>query len=268
MRCLAMAVDATDTLSPEVTATGLPAPTAQAAAVVGSPPLEIMPEWSSYVATPSGPALGALIAVTPPESRATVVEGVEGLFFERGEWRIAQHAALLHLDRFEPPTGRSDLVKALYFADQACTLSKNDSRARLVMGRLNWERRLPLAVFYDVETARAGEARLQAETSQPVVAKVLGEAFLLEGLARAYLRDVNRAHESLIQAGRHGTLTGEAVIQLLIAAEPDFPEASMWASSLLPPDLVLGGRPGFLHKQAHRRRLISLLQTRGAGARS
>jgi hypothetical protein len=118
-------------------------------------------------------------------------------------------------------------VKALYFADQACTLSKDDSRARLVMGRVNWERRLPLAVFYDVETARAGEARLQAEASPPIVEKVLGEALLLEGLARAYLRDVNRAHESLVQAGRHKALTGEAVIQLLIAAGADFPDATL-----------------------------------------
>lgn len=247
---------------------GSPASIAKDGVVTGAPLLETMPEWLSYAATPSGPGLGALIAGMPTERRANLVEGVEHLFFERNEWRIALHAALLHVDRFEPRTGDSDLVKALYFADQACTLSKNDSRARLVMARVNWERRLPLAVFYDVETARAGEARLQAETNQPIVAKVLGEAFLLEGLARAYLRDVNRAHESLVQAGRHEALTGEAVIQLLIAAEPDFPEASMWAASLLPPDLVLGGRPGFLQQQAHRRRLISLLQTRGAGARS
>jgi hypothetical protein len=225
-------------------------------------------EWLSYQASPTGRGLGALIAATPPESRAALVERVEDLFFERGDWRIAQHAALLHLDRFEPLTGRLDLVQALYFADQACTLSKDDLRARLVMGRLNWERRLPLAVFYDVETARAGEARLQAEISGPIVEKLLGEAFLLEGLARAYLRDVKRAHESLVQAGLHGALTGEAVIQLLVAAEPDFPEASMWAVALLPTSLVLGGRAGFLQQHAHRRRLISLLQTRGAGARS
>jgi hypothetical protein len=38
-------------------------------------------------------------------------------------------------------------VKALYFADRACVLSDNEPRARLAMGRVNWERRLPLNVF-------------------------------------------------------------------------------------------------------------------------
>jgi hypothetical protein len=235
--------------------------------VASALPVGATPDWLSYVSGPSGPRLGALIAATPLQTRPGLLTEVERLFFERADWRVALHVALLHLDRFAPAVGERDLVKALYFADQACTLSKNDSRARLVMGRVNWERRLPLAVFYDVETARAGEARLEAEASRPVVVRILGEAFLLEGLARAYLRDVNRAHESLVQAGRHGTLTGEAVIQLLIAAEPDFPEASMWAASLLPSDLVLGGRPGVLQQRAHRRRLLSLLRTRGADGR-
>lgn len=230
-------------------------------------PVAASPEWASYEASPTGPGLAALIAATRPEGRAALVERVEDLFFERNEWRISLHAALLHLDRFEPLTGQADLVKALFFADQACTLSKNDSRARLVLGRVNWERRLPLAVFYDVETARAGEARLQAETSQPIVAKVLGEAFLLEGMARAYLCDVSRAHDSLVEAERHGTLTVEAVIQLLLAAEPDFPEASIWAATLLPPGLILGGRPGALQQRAHRRRLLLLMSARGVDAR-
>jgi hypothetical protein len=222
------------------------------------------PEWLSYAAAPSGSALAALIAMTPPESRVTLLEAVERLFFQRGEWRVALHAGLLHLDRFEPPAGHTDLVKALYFADQACTLSGNDPRARLAMGRVNWERRLPLAVYYDVETARAGEARLRAEVGGPVVEQILGEAFLLEGLARAYLRDVNRAHESLIQAERRRSLTVEAVVQLLNVAEPDFPAASMWAAAVLPPGLVLNGRPGVLQQLAQRRRLVSLLRTREA----
>jgi hypothetical protein len=263
-----MASTPAETPTSEVISGGPPASPSEVVAVGRAVPLETTAEWTSYAAKPTGAGLAALVSLTPGDLRTTLVEAIERFFFSQHDWRPAQHAALLHLDRFEPPTGRSDLVKALYFADQACTLSKDDSRARLVMGRLNWERRLPLAVFYDVETARAGEARLLAETSQPVVAKVLGEAFLLEGLAHAYLRDVNKAYESLVHAGRYGTLTVEAVIQLLVAAEPDFPEASMWAAALLPPNVVLGGRPGFLQQHAHRRRLISLLQTRGASARS
>jgi len=230
----------------------------------GQTPLKTRPDWLSYAATPSGPGLAALIARTPLEERGSLVDVIEVLFFEREDWRVAQHTAMLHLDRFEPHSQQADLVKALCFAEYACLRSKDDPRARLVMGRVSWERRLPLAVFHDVETARAGEARLRAETSEVVVQKVLAEAFLLEGLARAYLRDVGRAHESLAQADRLGGLTVEAVHQLLIVAEPDFHEASMWAASRIPDGIVFGGRPGFLQHRAHRRRLLWLLHGRGA----
>ncbi len=147
-------------------------------------------------------------------------------------------------------------------------LSKDDPRARLTMGRVSWQRRLPLAVFHDVETARAGEARLRAEMDAARVEKVLAEAFILEGLARAYMRDVNRAYESLIEADRLGGLTAESLVQLLIAAEPDYPAASMWAASLIPPGItVLGGRGSALLQRAHRRRLLCILRARGTVAR-
>jgi hypothetical protein len=195
-----------------------------------------------------------------------LVVAIERLFFEKGDWRVAQHAALLHVDRFEPRTDRADLVRALCFAEYACLGSKNDPRAQLVMGRINWERRLPLAVFYDVQTAREGVAELETAAGARIGQRVLGEAFLLEGLARAYLRDVHGAHESLIQAKQLGALSIEALIQLLIAAEPEFPEVSMWATALLPGGVVLGGRTGVLQQHAHRRRLISLLKARGNDA--
>lgn len=232
--------------------------------IVGQQPLTSTAEWLAYAATPTGTGLAALIARTPLAQRGALVEAIETLFFERGDWRVAQHAAMLHLDRFEPRTEQPDLVKALCFADHACLISKDDPRARLMLAAVSWERRLPLAILHDVEVVRAGEARLRAETSEPVVQKVLGEALLLEGLARAYLQDVAQAHECLIEAGRRGALTGEAVIQLLISAEPDFPVASAWAASLLPSEVVLGGRAEAVRLRSHRRRFLWLLHARGA----
>ncbi len=224
--------------------------------------LESTPEWASYVAAPSGPALASLVKRTDLQARHLLIQAVETLFFEQENWRVAQHAALLHLDRFEPHTECVDLVKALCFAGYACTLSNEDPRARLVMGRVSWERRLPLAVFHDVEVARAGEGRLRAEVDAKVVDRVLGEVFLLEGLARAYLRDVSRAQESLEVAAEFGTLTVEAVVQLLVAAEPDS-EASMWAANMIPDGIQLGGRAGALQHRAQRCRLLRVLQVRG-----
>jgi len=235
---------------------------------VGPTAIEATTEWLSYAAAPTALGLGRLVAGTRLQDRASLVHALESLFFERGDWRVAQHAALLHLDPFEPHTNQGDLVKALCFAEYACSVSKDDPRARLIMGRVSWERRLPLAVLHDVETARAGEARLRVELDDPRVKKVLAEAFLLEGLARAYLRDVKRAHESLIGAEGFGGLTLEGAIQLLLAADRDFPEASMWAVSLIPSSVDLGGRGGALQQYALRRRLIWLLRTRGVDARS
>lgn len=226
------------------------------------PKVEATPEWFAYEAAPTGPKLGALLAVFPLPSRTTLVEAIEQLFFDRQDWRVAQHAAMLHLDRFEPHAEQPDLVKALCFAEYACSLSNDDPRARLAMGRVNWERRLALGVLFDVERVHAGEARLRLETSDAIVEKVLGEAFLLEGMARAYLRDIDRAHESLIQAERRGSLTVAAVAQLLMAAEPDFPDVSIWCLRCIPHGCDLGGRAGTFQLHASRRELLALLRRR------
>ena len=135
------------------------------------------------------------------------------------------------------------------------------------MGRVNWERRLPLAVLHDVSVAHAGASRLEAEVGGAVADAVLGSAFLLEGLARAYLREVPVALARLVEADRRRALTVEGALQLLLAAEPDFPEASMWAVSRLPEHLLLGGRAGALQLRAQRRRLLHLLAARAGHVR-
>ena len=85
-------------------------------------------EWTTYAASPSGGALGGLLAVSTPQQRRWLVLAVEDLFFEHESWRVAQHAALLHLDMFPPQCGETDLVKALYFADRACVTFRTTSR--------------------------------------------------------------------------------------------------------------------------------------------
>lgn len=229
--------------------------------------LTATPEWLAYSSSPTGSTLHAVLRATPIGGRRALTQAVEDLFFLQGNWRVAQHAALLHLDRFEPQTESLDLVKALCFAEKACELSANDPRARLLLARVSWERRLPLAVLHDVEQAHAGESRLLAEIDERLAAKVLGEAFLLEGLARAYLRDVRTAHEKLVVAGERGCLTVEALIQLLLAAEAEFPEEALWAVSFLPEGTELRGRAGALHHRVERRQLLRLLQRRMSDGR-
>lgn len=199
--------------------------------------------------------------------RAQLIDAVEILFFQRNDWRVAQHAALLHLDRFQPFTDQVDVVKALCFADHACRLSKDDPRARIAMGYVSWERRLPLGILHDVKVVRTGEARLRAELDGRHVEMLLAEASLLEGLARAYLADVDGAHKALVEADQFGRLTIEAVIQLFVAAGTEFPEASEWAANRLPPGMILPGRAEHLQRYTQRRKFLRLLHTRGSNVR-
>jgi hypothetical protein len=227
--------------------------------------VEAIPEWLSYQQAPSGATLAPLVAATDLQDRALLIEKVETFFFESGIWRVAQHAALLHLDRLQPAVGTADLVKALCFAEHACTLSNDDARPRLVMAQISWERRLPLAVLHDVERVLAQESQLRSDLGDRVANIILADASVLEGLARAYLRDVNRAHERLLAAERLGGLTVEACVQLLIAADPDFPDASMWAVRRIPAGVPVGGRVAGAQLRALRRVFLATLQSRGQG---
>jgi len=214
-------------------------------------------EWAAYSAMPAAKQLNGLLAITE-RSRALLVQAIAELFYEHENWRVAQHAALLHLD---PLSATPDLVKALCFADKACRLSLQDSRARLTMARLNWARRLPLAVLSDVTLVYAGETRLCAEIGRGAD-RFLGEAFVLEGMARAYLHDLTTAQARLTDAERLGFLTVEGVVQLLVAAELHDPAIASWAAQRIPPNVELGGRAGGLHLRTQRRRFLELLARR------
>jgi hypothetical protein len=218
--------------------------------------------WTAYVADPNGGTLKALLSASTIASRPALLGSIASLFHESSAWRVAQHLALLHLDRLSPEAGRSDLVRAVYFAHRACALSGQDPRARIVMARVSWERRLPLAVLHDTGVVLDGTSRIQTELGEHRLRALEGEAFVLEGMARAYLRDPRAARERMIQAELRGCLTVEAVVQLLLAAEPGSPDVSVWAAVRIPPSLQLGGRAAALLKRAHRRRLVSTLEAR------
>lgn len=127
---------------------------------------------------------------------------------------------------------------------------------------MNWERRLPLAILHDVEIAMKSAQRLRAETDEASFRLVVGRAYLLEGMARAYLQDVEKAIENLAEAERRGCLTVEALFQLLMVSEPDNPIGSLWAVARMPRNVNLGGRGEMIFKQGLRRRFVALLDTR------
>jgi hypothetical protein len=130
------------------------------------------------------------------------------------------------------------------------------------MARVNWQRRLPLAVYADVQLVRDGTLTLRGEAADSIVEVVLAEACLLEGMAQAYLRDIEAAHRTLMQAQQGGMLSVEGAVQLLIVAEPEFPEIAVWAAQFIPPDIGLGGRASARLLRTNRRMLLKVMSLR------
>ena len=226
-------------------------------------PLAQRPAWFAYKDNPNERTLAYVLGASPIDERETLSLLMEDLFRETNNWHIAYHLALLHLDRLSPNTNQSDLIRALYFALEARELSSEDSRACLAAALVSWERRLPLAILHDVEMAMKAAERLRAETDEARFRLVVGRAYLLEGMARAYLHEVDKAIKNLTEAERRGCLTVEVLFQLLMVSEPDHPFGSLWAVARMPRNVNLGGRGEVIFKQGLRRRFVVLLDVRG-----
>jgi hypothetical protein len=168
----------------------------------------------------------------------------------------------LHLDQFEPRVGRTDLLKAFYFATEACRLSADDPRARLALANVSWERRLPLAVLYDIRTALE-HLDLLEDAGPDMRRRIVGQLYSLRGLAQAYLRDLESARSSLLEAESCGLSLQSALLTLLLAAveERQF-DVAEWAMERLPTGTPFGGQAGSALLRTVRHRLLRLLRSR------
>lgn len=228
-------------------------------------PSECLRCWRAYCEDPSGPTLVALLKSTSSEVRTGLIVAMEQQFFRQPSWRAAQHLSMLHLDRFQPHVGTSDLVRALFFADAACKLGKDEPRARLAFARVHWERRVPAAVLHDVAIALDGAAGLNGLPEQ-ALALFRAEAYELRALSRSYLRQPVAALEALGEAERlAGRLSLEALCALLICSWPDTPHVAEWAAERLAAhEERLATRPRAWLSQVYRARLVHLLSSRSA----
>lgn len=218
--------------------------------------------WTNYELAPSGASLLPLLSDVGV--RSTLIRAVEDLFHARREWRVALHAAMLHLNMFEPHAAERDLLKASWFCRRSSEISKNDPRVCVVRARIHWEQRLPLAVLFDIEQAREGAEALEREVGAGTAGKVIGQTFLLEGIAKAYLMDCASAQDALIVAERAGVLEPEGPLRLLLAAEREHPIQSAWAAERIVDEAALGPRPRAMLQRERRLALLRLLQARCA----
>jgi hypothetical protein len=223
-------------------------------------PLANMASWKAYAGAPSGALLGGLLKAADRRGDE-LLELLEHCFVVAGNWRVAQHLALLYVGRFSG-FDRRDVVRAFYYARRAVELSKGDPHARLALARVYWERRLHLAVFHEVDLAQTA---LELDNDlQPAQAQIRdrnkGECANPRGLAFAYLVNPVRALPELKRAQLLGGLTIEAAQQLLLVAVPEHAEESEWAASLLTPLAEqLGGRVQAFLANVWRGRLVTLL---------
>jgi hypothetical protein len=217
-------------------------------------------QWLAYRLAPSGVLLAELLTSVDENHRFDLVESMENLFHETKNWRIAQHIALVLLDRFEPHTGRRDLVKAFYYANRACNLSEQDPRARATRASIIWDRRVAGGVLHDTERALADLQQGGSSNSDQTVLRI--ELLLLSAMAHAYLGDTTSAHTELVEAEALGGVSLEALTQLMLSSGEQ-PHHSYWAAIRLVPFVhFLGRRPEAVVTRQMRHGLLRVLRAR------
>lgn len=223
-------------------------------------------EWRQYAADPSPATLGALLSLTT--LRDQHAGAMHELLGQTGNGRVAQHLALLHMGAFKG-FEQTDLVRGYYYAMRGRDLLVDDppahARCILVMADVFWCRRIPAAVFPLTDVVKRELLALRPTTAAELRRRdvPLTHAYTLDGMCLAYLRNTPKALVELQAAERLCGLAPESLAQLLVAAEPDDPEASAWCAERLGPAPELGARVGALLLRSHRRRLLWTLLRRG-----
>ena len=107
-----------------------------------------LPEWVTYVASPSRSTFQALVvACDGAGCRSELVAALGHEFTKSQNWRVAQHAAIEAWEaRF--------MTLAHYWVHQAMILSAGHVLARLVLTDILWGRRLAAGVLYQTEIIR------------------------------------------------------------------------------------------------------------------
>lgn len=226
------------------------------------PEIATLAEWEAYVVSPTGATLGPLLNRVDLSQRGTLFEMLASLAGSGAAWRVHQHLALLHLGALAPFSEEIDSVRALYFATRACTLSEDEPAAVLCRAWVSWMRRVPLAVLHDIGVADRRIAEVRMRDGSATADRLQAEFDGVHGAARAYLGEVEAALALMRKSADAGCLKIDFAVQLLLSAEPDFPDASVWAVEFLPADISLAGHAAAKHRRAQRRRLIRTIGKR------
>jgi len=212
-------------------------------------------EWVTYRDVPSGRTLACLQNALKGIGRIdALVSGLHRIFIETGQWKIAQHLALI----FE---NQDYSVHAMYFAHKACILSGGDPLARLMLAKVVWMRRLPLAVLYETTIARLQARRTKDRRLRRLLQTTIADLNLK---AHSYMKDeagMRRYLRYLLHTPGGAT---DAVLQLLFGARSIGAEdlCQLAARTLAPMYEAFGGRAQGAIALGVRRAFLQLLGAR------
>jgi hypothetical protein len=198
------------------------------ASLAASSPLidpQSLPEWKSYKDDPTGETLAALNLALAKVGQSSVLASVlHRLFIEDGNWKVAQHLALL-LEQ----SGYA--VHAMYFAHRARQLSGGDVFARMLFAKILWIRRLPTAILYETTVLRVQVRRLRDRARRRILQREIAE---LNVQAFAYLKDAESSRRWLNFLRFGGSIALATAVQVLLGfREPGNEDLFNWAAITL-----------------------------------
>ena len=215
----------------------------------------LLVEWATYRDAPSPKTLTSLQEALRQIGRVdALVPGLRKEFVETGQWKIAQHLALLLENQ-----GYS--VHAMYFARQAVHRSAGDPIARLMVAKVVWMRRLPTAVFYETDILRVQARRIKNRGRRRLLqAEIAG----LNLKAHAYLGNEAAMRRWLPLLLRAGTGSADLALQLLFGAHTDNAQdlRQLAARTLSPHIEAFGGRAQALIRLGVRSAFLNVLRGR------
>ncbi len=215
-----------------------------------------LPEWKTYATDPTRANFLALKGVTrvKPDLRLQLPAALARLWLSNEDWRIALHAALI-------AQSLRLTTLASYFSIRALRQSGGDVRARLLLARLYWDRRLAVAVLNETEIARFSSRRDRGASRR----RLQTEIAILNVRSHAYLGELARAARWLIFLQHGGGADTETLVYFLFCARHHrATDAQAYVSRLLVPTLnLLGPRPRAAVQAGVRLALLNLLRGRG-----
>jgi len=168
-----------------------------------------LPEWEYYVQNPSQSTFSKLVKEC--RGKSIFIQLLRSLYAKSsggGNWKFYQHLSLLLEDS-------GNLTYAWYFADKAIKASSGNVLARLILIKILWRKRLPLAVLYQTQIASAQIRRIKDKRIKRFLQREIAG---LNVMAYAYLGDTDSLRPWLNYLKTSNTVDSDVVLQLLLGA--------------------------------------------------